>query len=128
MKIEDIEIHAGKPDHSFKVIGPIKAQVGAATIFSRTPTLDEVNQKLREQAVQMGANAVIETAYDRGISMSSWKAITATGTAVILDKTAPPVAAQDAESRLAQLTAMRQKGLVTDAEFEMKRREILNQL
>jgi len=128
MKIEDIEIHTDKPEHSFRTLGPIKAQVGAATVFSRAPTMDEVNQKLRERAVEMGANAIIEVKYDRGVSMTSWKAITATGTAVILEKNQPPTLANDAESRLAQLTALRQKGLVTEAEFETKRREILSQI
>lgn len=127
MRIEDIEIHTGRPDAPFKKLGPIKAQVGAATVFSRAPTMDEVNQKLRERAVQMRANAIIEVVYDRGVSMSSWKAITATGTAVVLEKL-PPIIVSQPESRLAQLTAMRQKGLITDAEFEGKRREILSQL
>lgn len=84
MKIEDIEIHVGKPSVPFKEIGPIKAQVGATTIFSKTPTMDDVNQRLREKAVEIGANAIIDVKYDRGVSMTSWKALTVTGTAVIL--------------------------------------------
>jgi hypothetical protein len=33
----------------------------------------------------MGANAVINVQYDRGVSMTSWKALTAKGVAVIAE-------------------------------------------
>ena len=39
MKIEDIEMHSGKIDRSFRTIGTIKVRVQAATLFSKTPTL-----------------------------------------------------------------------------------------
>jgi uncharacterized protein YbjQ (UPF0145 family) len=48
--------------------------------------MDEVNQKLREKAVEMGANAIIDVQYDRGVSFTSWKAMTVRGTAVKLTK------------------------------------------
>jgi hypothetical protein len=51
--------------------------VTAATIMSKTPTVEDVNLKLREQAVRMGANAVINVTYARGVSATSWKALTA---------------------------------------------------
>jgi len=86
MRIEDIEIFTdaavGRP---YRELGPIKARVAAATLFSRARTLDEVNQKLREVAARMGANAVINVMYDRGISAMSWKALTAYGTAVVTE-------------------------------------------
>ena len=75
MRIEDIEVHAGE----------IKARVGAATIFSKTPTIEDVNFKLREEAMKKGANAVINVKYERGISATSWKALTASGTAVFAE-------------------------------------------
>jgi len=85
MRIEDIEVHTGPISRPYKVIGAIKARVGAATIFSKTPTIEDVNFKLREEALKIGANAVIGVEYDRGISFWSWKALTATGTAVLAE-------------------------------------------
>jgi hypothetical protein len=85
MKIEDIEIHAGVITRPHKVISEIKARVGAATLFSKTPTIEDVNFKLREEALKVGANAVSNVSYERGISGTSWKALTARGTAVFAE-------------------------------------------
>ena len=85
MRIEDIEIHANSIDKAYKIIGPIKARVGAATIFSKTPTIEDVNFKFQEQAIKMGANAIINVQYNRGISLTSWKALSGTGTAVSIE-------------------------------------------
>jgi hypothetical protein len=82
MRIEDIEIHDGEIARTYKVIGPIKARVGAATLFSKAPTIEDVNFKLREEAIKQGANAIINVKYDRGMTLTSYKALTATGTAV----------------------------------------------
>lgn len=85
MKIEDIEIHAGGITQPHRVLGAIKARVGAATLFSKTPTIEDVNFKLLEEAMKKGANAVINVKYDRGISATSWKALTATGMAIFAE-------------------------------------------
>jgi Double zinc ribbon/Putative heavy-metal-binding len=85
MRIEDIEIHAGSIERPYRVLGPITAQARAATLFSKTPTLKDVNSKLREVALGIGANAVIGVQYERGISATSWKVLTAKGTAVIAE-------------------------------------------
>lgn len=79
------EIVVGVTSRPYRVIGSVKARVGAATVFSKTPTLEDVNWKLQEAATKMGANAVVDVTYDRGISATSWKALTAYGTAVIFD-------------------------------------------
>src|ERR1044072_6015526 len=92
MQIEAIEIHDGKPAQPYRVVGDVKAKVGAATAFSKAPTLDDVNAKLREQAARLGANAVIDVQYKRGATATSWKGLTAVGTAVLLEpdeKTCP---------------------------------------
>ena len=96
MRVEDIEIHTGDPDGPFRVIGPIKARSGAATALSKAPTMEDVNFKLREVALKQGANAVANVQYKRGISPMSWKALTATGTAVVVesDETACPACAE----------------------------------
>lgn len=85
VKVEDIEVHAGDITRRHRIIGPIKARVVAATLFSKTPTIEDVNLKLREEAIKKGANAVIGVRYDRGVSATSWKALTATGVAVFLE-------------------------------------------
>ena len=90
MRVEEIEIHTGTPAQTFKRLGELKAKVGAATLFSKTPTIEDVNFKLREQAARLGANAVVNVAYDRGVTMTSWKGLTATGTAVLLESDTRP--------------------------------------
>jgi hypothetical protein len=85
MRIEDIEVHDGEIRRRYKVIGSIRARVGAATLFSKTPTIEDVNFKLREEALKIGANAIINVQYERGIALTSWKALTATGIAVIAE-------------------------------------------
>ena len=84
MNVEDIEIHAGGLNRPYRTVGPITARSGAGTALSKAPTMEDVNFKLREVALKMGANAVINVEYKRGVSAMSWKAMTATGTAVIL--------------------------------------------
>ncbi len=85
MQVTGIEIHAGDVERPYKTIGEISAKVQAATAFSKTPTIEDVNLKLQEQASQMGANAVIQVQYDRGISLISYKVLKAKGIAVILE-------------------------------------------
>lgn len=84
---DDIQIFEGPTDQPYTSVGPIKARVGAKTAFSKAPTPDAVNVKLRGEAAKMGANAVINVQYERGISAMSWKALTATGEAVVLQPT-----------------------------------------
>lgn len=81
----NIQIIVGVPDVPYKSLGEIKARVGAATGFSKTPTIEDVNYKLQEMATKLGANAVINVTYDRGISATSWRALTARGLAVLLE-------------------------------------------
>jgi hypothetical protein len=83
VKVEDIEIHSGDLDRPYTTVGQIQARVTSATAFSQTRTADDVNGKLREEAMRRGANAVINVQYRRGASLTSWKALTATGTAVL---------------------------------------------
>lgn len=60
-------------------------EVQAATLFSKTMTIEDVNLKLQEQASRMGANAVIQVQYDRGMSLTSYKVLKAKGIAVVLE-------------------------------------------
>lgn len=83
--IERIEVHTGDIDRPYTPIKPIKVRVSSLTIFSRTRTIEEVNDKLRETAAGLGGNAVINVAYTRGMSLWSWKALTAVGLVVLID-------------------------------------------
>ncbi len=78
MKVTEIEIHAGDVDHPYRTVGEISAKVEAATLFPKTPTLEDINFKLQEKASQLGANAVIKLEYNRGMSQAS-------GVAVVLE-------------------------------------------
>jgi hypothetical protein len=75
MKVNEIEIHAGDVDHPYRTVGEISAQVEAATLFPKTPTLEDINFRLQEQASQMGANAVIKVEYNRGMSQACGVAV-----------------------------------------------------
>jgi hypothetical protein len=86
-KVEDLELFAGDLDRPYTVIGPVTGRVGAATAFSKSPTIEDASFKLQEAALKLGANAVINVTYDRGVSATSWKALTAKGTAVIAEST-----------------------------------------
>lgn len=80
-----VEICLGNLDRPYKVLGPIKARVTAGAGWNKARTTEDVDSKLREVALKMGANAVIGVTYERGISATSWKALTAHGTAVVAE-------------------------------------------
>ena len=80
-----IEIHTADPGKNYESLGQVKARVGAATALSKTPTLEDVNYKLQEEVARRGGNGVINVRYERGVSMTSWKALTAYGEAVIFE-------------------------------------------
>ncbi len=86
MKVNEIEIHAGDIERPYRIVGNISAKVGAATLFSKTPTIEDVNFRLQERASQVGANAVIKVQYDRGMSLTSYKELRANGVAVVFDE------------------------------------------
>jgi hypothetical protein len=49
MKVAEIEINAGDVDQPYRPVGGISAKVKAATLFSKTPTLEDINLKLQEK-------------------------------------------------------------------------------
>lgn len=82
-----VEICHGDLGRSYKILGPVKARVtsGMFAWLRRERTLDDVDMRLSEVALKRGANAVINVTYKRGISFWSWRALTATGTAVFAE-------------------------------------------
>ncbi len=85
-----IELFTGEPELEFRKLGKVKVKVAAATNFSKTPTIEDVNFKLQEAASKLGATGVINIQYTRGISAMSWRALYAEGEAVVFESTDYP--------------------------------------
>jgi hypothetical protein len=132
VQVDEIQIFAGEPGRTYETVGPLRARVTAATIFSKTPTVEDVNLKLREEAVRLGANAVINVTYSRGVSATSWKAMTADGTGVQVE--ANPRAAVTAPSstdpveRIWQLSELQASGAITQEEFSAAKQKLLESI
>ena len=58
-------------DRNFTVAGDISVTVNKTFIFSKTPTRKMVNEKLREEALRIGADAVILVRYG-SVGMTGW--------------------------------------------------------
>jgi hypothetical protein len=65
------------------VLGDISVTVNKTTIFHPDPTKEMVNEKLKEEAVKLGADAILHVRYGTvGISMMSWGSLDGKGRAV----------------------------------------------
>lgn len=70
-------------DRPYRVIGPVKAGVRKATIFSGEPSQVKIYRELWERAEKLGADAVIKAQYgDNHVTAMSWGKTGATGTAI----------------------------------------------
>lgn len=96
MKVEDIEIHTGTVGFQFEPLRRLEAKCESPTVFSKAPTIEDVNQKLRELAVKIGANAIVEVTYDSGPTMTAWRSVRGKGLAVtrVSDEMLCPVCAE----------------------------------
>ena len=71
------------PDRKYQSLGDITATVNKTTIFNADPTQEMVNEKLREKASELGADAVILVRYGNGgMSLMSWGSLEGKGRAV----------------------------------------------
>jgi len=74
-------------NRSYRVLGDIEATVNKTTIFHADPTKEGVNEKLREEAAEIGADAVILVRYGSvGIGILSWGSLEGKGRAVVFTK------------------------------------------
>jgi hypothetical protein len=73
-----VKIYTGEPEGPYTVLGQVAAKQNEGNI-------EDVSQLLIEQAVRMGANAIINVDYQRKVSMTSWSQLIGTGTAVMLE-------------------------------------------
>jgi hypothetical protein len=70
-------------DHKYISLGDVSVTVNKTTIFNADPTPEMVNQKLRERAAEMGADAVILVRHGKGgVSLMSWGSLEGKGRAV----------------------------------------------
>jgi hypothetical protein len=96
--------------------------------------VEDANLKLRERAAPLGANAVINVRYSRGVSATSWKVLTAEGTAVVLDASRDPGPAAapdlpgDPIERIRQLADLLASGAITDDEYVAAKRRLLDEV
>jgi uncharacterized protein YbjQ (UPF0145 family) len=60
-------------DKPYKIIGPVKAGVRKATIFSKEPSQEKIYNELWERGEKMGADAIVNATYgDSHVSAMSW--------------------------------------------------------
>ncbi len=73
-------------DRPYRVIGDIKVTVNKTTLFHPDPTPELVDQKLREKAAELGADAVILVRYGTvGVSFMSWGSLDGKGRAITFE-------------------------------------------
>lgn len=86
--IDKIQVMEGDiTDKPYKSLGEISVTVNKTTIFNADPTRQMVDQRLREKASTLGADAVIQVRYGTvGIALMSWGALDGKGRAVAFDK------------------------------------------
>lgn len=74
-------------DRPYDVIGDIKVTVNKTTIFHADPTPALVDERLKEKAGELGADAVILVRYGSvGVSVFSWGSLDGQGRAVFFTK------------------------------------------
>lgn len=70
-------------DRRYASLGDISVTVNKTTIFHPEPTRELVNDKLREKAAELGADAVILVRYGNGgVSLVSWGSLEGKGRAI----------------------------------------------
>lgn len=70
-------------DRKYEVLGDIEVTVNKTTIFHPDPTEALVDDKLREEAAKLGADAVILVRYGTvGVSLMSWGSLDGKGRAI----------------------------------------------
>ena len=72
------------PAGTYSLIGPLNVSVKKLTIFHKDPTKEQADDAMREKAISMGADAVMEVRYSSGIGMTTWGYMDAEGKAVKL--------------------------------------------
>jgi hypothetical protein len=84
---EKIQIVEGDiADRPYKSLGDVSVTVNKVTIFNADPTREMVNQRLRNKAAELGADAVIQVRYGTvGIAAMSWGSLDGKGRAIVFE-------------------------------------------
>jgi len=70
-------------DRPYKIVGPVKAGVRKATIFSKEPSQKKIYKEVWERGRKMGADAVVNVSYgDSHVTAFSWGKTNALGFAI----------------------------------------------
>lgn len=73
------------PGRKYKEIGVIEVSVKKLTIFHKDPTKEQADEALKEKAVAIGADAVLNATYESGVGFTTWGYMDAKGTGVKLE-------------------------------------------
>ena len=78
-----ISLTEGDSNRKYTSLGDISVTVNKTTVFNKDPTREDVNQKLKEKAAELGADAVILVRYgEGGMSLMSWGSLEGRGRAI----------------------------------------------
>ncbi len=74
-------------DRAYRVIADIEVTVNKTTLFHPDPTPALVDEELREEAAELGADAVILVRYGTvGVGLTSWGSLDGKGRAVAFEE------------------------------------------
>jgi hypothetical protein len=78
-----ITVSEGDANRQYVSLGDITVTVNKTTIFNNNPSREMVNEKLKEKAAELGADAVILVRYgEGGMTLMSWGALEGKGRAI----------------------------------------------
>ena len=74
-------------DRPYRVLGDIEVTVNKTTLFHPDPTPALVDEELREEAAELGADAVILVRYGTvGVGLASWGSLDGKGRAIAFEE------------------------------------------
>lgn len=78
-----VQLTQGDLKRPYVSLGDITVHVNKTTVFNKSPTREQVNEKLKERAAKMGADAVVLVRYGEvGVSVMTWGSLEGKGRAV----------------------------------------------
>ena len=79
----DLLVDPGSFQEQYTSLGDVSVTVNKTTVFNKDPTREMVNDKLKEKAAELGADAVILVRYgEGGVSLLSWGSLEGKGRAI----------------------------------------------
>ena len=83
-QLKKVEIHeqGQRPARKLKELQKIEVSVKKLTVFHADPTREQANEALIERASAVGADAVVDVQYKKGVGFTTWGYLDASGMAV----------------------------------------------